>query len=693
MSRFSGQDIYGLFEPRVGGDLNSIDKTPVRERLPHVLSEDELPLFEYPVIDPSSQIRLITLLPAERPPHGPDSREPIRCSISLYTLTQAPAYEALSYNWGAISRSLPVAIVTNNSSGEETEEALFTTPQLLSALRRLRLSTSRRLWIDQLSINQDNDAEKGPQIQMMGDVYKTALRVLIWLGEDMEYSWYEKDLTLTIEKDSQHVVDLVSAIRIENPGPDHEPTAIAAQMLDFGFTYHYENIGLRRMRAVREMLRRPWFRRAWVFQEAALAQNIVMVFGRSELSFEDLKFTLDAIQAAVTRVGMQNEAHCSLQIGTPGYEMMDIIQKTRMEAHGGGDASPDPSVSSKFLIKLLQVLRRVQCYSQQDLIFAFLAFQQQEGIVATDGAYEQAVEDTWRSAAERIIQTSSSLDIFAAASGRINTLAGMPSWVPNWGDCFPYSRPFAAPGSRFRACRGLVHKWNACTDRKKLIVKGKVIDHIKMMTQSFTQFRRDMQSVWLFLSWGVTLQWVSHSLYAEDIMKQLGDYFPIKQENAARDLARTLLADGTLGQEQPLRNVHRYVDAIVATYEQQDLLKPGRMPLESEKSLFADCDKVVKLALVAEEKKVFYTRHIQLGMTVESAEIGDCVAILHGSKTPCILRKVEGCQNEYILIGQCYLNGWMYGESPKELHFRDGKRQLHPQAKWWEEEPDEFVLV
>jgi hypothetical protein len=687
MSRLTGQDVYGLFEPRYARDPKSIDTTPVRDRLPYILSADELPLFQHPKIDANIQIRLITLLPAERPPHGSNSREPLRCHIEVHALTQAPPYEALSYTWGDIDRSLPITVVRIDEAENEVEEALFATPQLLLALRRIRRATPRCLWIDQLCIDQENSEEKGPQIQLMGDVYRTAMRVVIWLGEDVENYAYEKDKMLT-EKDSEHISNLISSIVPQSPGPGHDAATVAGQMIDFRSTYHFEWIGMRRLRAAIEMLSRPWFQRAWVFQEASLARDLLVQFAQQEFRFEDLKLVFDAILLAAKRTEMHRKANSSLRMATPGYEIMDIIQKTRMEVLGNPDSAPASTAHSRFLVKLFQVLRRVKCFKQQDLIFAFLAFQESEGIRATHGVYEQPVEETWRYAAERIIQTSKCLEIFAALPG---TLSDMPSWAPNWGNCFPYSRPIAAPGNRFNANRGRTHVWELCDDPKKLKVRGKIIDRVQDVTHlPFGLLQQWPGYIWLYLGWEVILQWANGILFSH--AGRLGNYLPVKQGNLARDMCRTVLADGTLGREQPLRNVHRYVEAILAT-RNTELREPGRLPLESEKPMFEDCEKLEDLVLVSEMKRVFYTKHVQLGMATAAAQVGDCVAILHGSQVPCLLRKAKGGDNEYMAVSQCYLDGWMYDRSPKETFVEGNEKVPHPGADWFKKAPDDFVLV
>lgn len=39
-------------------------------------------------------------------------------------------------------------------------------------------------WIDSLCIDQENPSEKSEQVKVMGTLYKTASRTLVWLGED-----------------------------------------------------------------------------------------------------------------------------------------------------------------------------------------------------------------------------------------------------------------------------------------------------------------------------------------------------------------------------------------------------------------------------------------------------------------------------------------------------------------------------
>lgn len=125
---------------------------------------------------PSSRsIRLISLAPSIK------FTQPIQCEIIVLELQGPEAkvpYEALSYVWGSPTGTIPI-----RCQGQE----LLVTPNCHDALRHLRLRFSRRiLWIDAICIDQGDDdhaiRERNAQVQMMGDIYESASRVLIWLG-------------------------------------------------------------------------------------------------------------------------------------------------------------------------------------------------------------------------------------------------------------------------------------------------------------------------------------------------------------------------------------------------------------------------------------------------------------------------------------------------------------------------------
>jgi hypothetical protein len=122
-----------------------------------------------PLLHPRD-IRVAVLEPANQ------FNDPIRLSLKRVSLTglKRTRYEALSYVWGSIKGNCRVYC---------DGKLLYVTSNCESALRYLRLKRrSRILWIDAVCINQDSNAEKIRQVPMMGDIYESAVQVLLWLG-------------------------------------------------------------------------------------------------------------------------------------------------------------------------------------------------------------------------------------------------------------------------------------------------------------------------------------------------------------------------------------------------------------------------------------------------------------------------------------------------------------------------------
>jgi Heterokaryon incompatibility protein (HET) len=677
MAYMTGQEIYGFYE--AAGNSTSIDKSPVR--LPDSPGKDELEWYEHSPIDASNQIRLIELLPPQKGSEDRSSNEAVRCKIHSPSIAQTPAYEALSYTWGKMNRHLVISVLL-----EGDEQALFVTPQLLMALRRLRLlAVSRFLWIDQLCIDQENDAEKGLQIQLMGDIYRKAERVVIWLGED------SRSLVQTPVCEEVGFADLLADLCRVITGTTDQNLRVNVELLesliDIRPCYHKTTIEEIRTLAIYEILNRPWFRRAWVFQEASLARELLVQYGSWEVRFEDFQHMIDAVSyICATSTIPKGPRRRWLDKDTSGFEMIKLIQNARRRLLETNDTSLAKHEDDVFLSTLLQVLRRVEAFDPRDLIFAFLAFQEDEGITSTTESYKQTHEHVWKYATECIIKSSKSFDVFAALCGDVDRKLDLPSWVPSWSECFPYSRPIAAPGSRFRASRRMPHFWNDCENSAGLMVRGKIIDIVTHFpTPPISTFRGSHHHVKLFLWWLLLVDGSKRYLY--NFQKLLGDILEVKLQTLEVDLMRTVLADGAMGSQQPLRCVPEMVKIITHGEHVGDIRDAGRINelTPEEKEVLAEYEKLEDLATVAELKRVFFTENLQLGMAPSAIQPGDQIAIIHGSKVPLVLRQISSRSKEYSVISQCYLEGWMYGNPPKE--------RPHPHGMWWKEEVDEFILV
>ncbi|KAL1626930.1 hypothetical protein SLS54_002468 [Diplodia seriata] len=200
------------------------------------------------------QIRLLQLQPGPR-------TAPLRCRLDTVSLAGRPHYEALSYAWGDPQHLHHVTF--------PGDEEIGVTTNLHSALVHLRreVGRPRTLWVDALSINQTDAAEKGAQVQMMGDIFRGAAKTWIWLGEEAGSSDDDEE-----GADDNAIVDYL--LRHHEETTDSDDDAAARTLADTSFP------------ALRHFFSRPWFRRLWILQEALLSRRPVAKVGaRSPIPF------------------------------------------------------------------------------------------------------------------------------------------------------------------------------------------------------------------------------------------------------------------------------------------------------------------------------------------------------------------------------------------------------------------------
>ena len=147
-----------------------------------------------PVVGARS-IRVLELQPAD------DVVAPVHCKLKIISLNDFPQwranYTALSYTWDSQSPSREV-----NCDGG----SLLITPNCEEAIRQLRSAREIQvLWIDGICIDQTPQAveERNIQVALMGEIYKSAARVVVWLGSGNE----------RVERALQQVMDIAMITR------------------------------------------------------------------------------------------------------------------------------------------------------------------------------------------------------------------------------------------------------------------------------------------------------------------------------------------------------------------------------------------------------------------------------------------------------------------------------------------------
>ncbi|KAM0427848.1 hypothetical protein ACHAPT_007307 [Fusarium lateritium] len=226
--------INSLLDLALGSDTAPQEITSAvsaKDDEPHASEESLYSTVPLDISASSESLRLLELFPAT----SPDA--PICAKLLCPDNSEKHEYEALSYVWGSPE---PVCPITVN---DHQTMINFNLHDALKYLRRQE--TSRILWVDQLCINQQNLAEKSHQVTRMGDIYRKATDVLIFLGPPTAPLTFFMDAL-----GNKRLIDLQDE-GVEEPG----------SILHLA------------MEAVRAFCSTPWWTRLWALQEFYLAKG------------------------------------------------------------------------------------------------------------------------------------------------------------------------------------------------------------------------------------------------------------------------------------------------------------------------------------------------------------------------------------------------------------------------------------
>lgn len=196
------------------------------------------------------------------------SSTPHQCALRQVSLSDCESFVALSYVWGDESNTVELKI---------NGHSYYVTPNVLSALQHLsELAARLVIWVDAICINQGNLRERSDQVRMMGDIYKNAEHVLVWLGPQGG----ESDLGLNIIRD------------LGNAYHDYKCSEKAFQSIEEKYVSTQDQAWT----SLSQLLRRPWWSRLWTVQEVVLGSQVSLICGTQSISWNSMYHTYHALR-------------------------------------------------------------------------------------------------------------------------------------------------------------------------------------------------------------------------------------------------------------------------------------------------------------------------------------------------------------------------------------------------------------
>jgi hypothetical protein len=164
---------------------------------------------------------------------------------------QCPQYTALSYAWGDVQTTAPITLNGRLS---------FVTENLREALVYLKRNCPNiLLWVDALSINQEDPNERGHQVSQMRAIYSDASSVISWLGPG------STDTARMFSFIDRHHNSCTN---------DSEPAGSCNFLFDRVLAD-----------AVQYLEGRPYWNRIWVIQEIVVAMKLELMCGDQFISW------------------------------------------------------------------------------------------------------------------------------------------------------------------------------------------------------------------------------------------------------------------------------------------------------------------------------------------------------------------------------------------------------------------------
>ncbi|KAG4433346.1 hypothetical protein IFR05_011174 [Cadophora sp. M221] len=437
------------------------NRTLVLASLSSGVSHIQSPPYVYKPIKAQTEIRIITLLPpALFAPHE------IECTITTARFSSKPIYEALSYVWGEPVFNRRVYI---------GDKELNITASLATALQQLRYrDRPRRLWVDAISINQNDDAEKISQIPLMAQIYGRATSVIGWLGEK---SIQTTAAILTLQDlasdSSKYGIDSETSLDEEQSKELSDDVRAAVERV-------YPRL---EWPSLSTFFSQAYFTRLWIVQEVALPSKVTLYNGPSlEFSFEDfstalrvllviLRHTqlaqywtteyLGSLELVKMRASIQSQKHGETssrrgELGKLqrmlGINTTSLFKKRGPESKTNGKLvnetiTDQPRTNQTFsLFDLVSSNLNRRCANDSDRVYALLGMPRADDDLAITVNYTTKVEDLYTEFALSYLRKNSLKSLHYAGQAiksnggqfaRTWTNTTLPSWVPDWRNIYP----------------------------------------------------------------------------------------------------------------------------------------------------------------------------------------------------------------------------------------------------------------
>lgn len=580
-----------------------------------------------------------------------NSNGAFQANLLHVSLDDDPPYIAISYAWGDHA---PVGRFKSDQEGAADFEYNRAVSEIVNTL--VPEGSNLYLWIDAVCINQQDDTEKGFQVALMGEIFRKARQVVIFLGEADEDTTTNMDL-------------LYRAVPITEVDFPRIPTQ--ADIARFKAESIKAEIPLRAWLSVQTLVSRRWFTRYWVIQELALGKAPVVACGRHAVTWDLVATVLDwmfehwyLIRNLLDRVQSYEELPYRITSMAQGWQNVYHLIRVRWNS-----VSQTP-----LLIQwLMNHLDTFDATDPRDRIFAIT------GLVSPAEVeedfrpnYEIRVEELYTRVTRRFLTRQNGVYTLNRAGVGSPRSLRLPSWVPDWTSKRVWLFLYELKTKKgLHSAGSMDFRVEFPSDSSQVaILHGCIVDSVWRLGSARDAYSprhrfesRKAESQWIAL----VLELVTSCTPAISFSTACRDS-PLYSPQWKYCLWETLIASNNLDifSERVFDTYLKYMGCSART-------EPWETPDPGINQRIYSFWSSVKTATSG--RRFFVSSKGYFGLTSPGTQEGDLVCVFAGMIAPIIIRPVEpepqnspSTPTSYILVGEAYHHGIREGKSDLEPH-------------------------
>lgn len=565
----------------------------------------------------TTTIRVLHLKPG-------DESDQIQGSLRLLDLDTEPPpqYECISYVWGDPESTKSTII---------NEKYVTVTRNLYDALRHIRSKTKTVIiWADAICINQSDVDEKSRQVASMVEIYRQCLKVHIWLGLPEPGS-----LTGNPFEFLEHFVK--GRHFYDFPGFDRDNSTGR-------WTWKENEACNNILNDFLQVVKSPWWTRAWTVQECLLPKDSLVMFGTWTVTWDYMLKAnymknshgdgpTQCCKEAVDGFNPHQLSSINEWMWHPGRgkRFMDVLR---------GNSSPPC-----FYEATLAFSNR-QCLDPRDKIYSMLSLATHPVYRDFRPNYQEDVSTVYTDIFTRMVRETNGNFTCFMGGGFGSLMPGLPSWVRD----LSQTRPLGV-----------------------VAVEERRVWYVSLYQASLTQPFQPL--------WNENREFHYEGTYAETV-KAVGLHISTSNTVLREVFGQWLdLCKEVMGTCEPrvLRNTFSRIICgdVCKTLDGDSEFRRARetdFPEEDAWNRLIDGDIYALdpraygwgLNFGVWGRCFFTTYSDKMGLCHPNTLPGDEVWVMRGIQVPFVVRPLEpadaGCAGKYSFLGDCFLNGIMDGE-------------------------------